>query len=376
MTRLLPLLLLILISSGPRAESYAQRDDVQAFVEEMHTRHGFDAEILSTLFRQTRPIAAVIKAIMPPKDPGVRSWRAYRGRFVEPKRIAAGRRFMRAHAAAFAAAETRFGVPADVIAAIIGVETIYGKQVGRFGTFAALATLAFDYPPRAELFRKELEELLLLAREEDRDPLAYTGSYAGALGLPQFLPSSRRRFAIDFDHDGRIDLAASAADAIGSVANFLAVHGWERDAPIAVVVTVTGDGVQSLINEGIAPQRTPREMEAAMVSFTRVMRSGAVHAGALSDGDSPLCPAGAAPCTLGTPAGIPRDGTGNTAPDAVVESAAIPDRPAALIDLITPHATTEYRLGYRNFYVITRYNRSSFYAAAVMDLAAALRASR
>ena len=341
MTRLLLLLSLALLSCGLRAENYAQRDDVKAFVAEMQARHGFDADVLGELFRRTKPVVAVIKAIMPPKDPAVRSWQAYRGRFVEPKRIAAGRRFMLAHAAELAAAEARFGVPTEIIAAIIGVETIYGKQLGRFNTFAALTTLAFDYPPRAELFRKELEELLLLAREEDLSPLSYTGSYAGALGLPQFLPSSRRRFAVDFDQDGRIDLTASRADAIGSVANFLVEHGWERDAPIAVTVTVGGEGIQALIDEGIAPKRTPAQMEAADVRIQKVM--------------SP-----AAPETVSL-----KVGAGDTA---------IPDFPAALIDFVTPDAATEYRLGYRNFYVITRYNRSSFYAAAVMDLAAALRA--
>jgi len=278
----------------------------------------------------------VIKAIMPPKDPGVRSWHVYRGRFVEPKRIAAGRRFTHVHAAELAAAEARFGVPAGIVTAVIGIETLYGKQRGRFNTFAALTTLAFDYPPRAELFRRELEELLLLAREENRQPLSYTGSYAGALGLPQFLPSSRRRFAIDFDDDGRIDLDASPADAIGSVANFLAEHGWERDAPIADAVGISGDGVQALIDEGIAPQHAPRQMAALNVTLT----------------------------------GVGADGTATQG-----GSASFPDRPAALIDLITPDVTTEYRLGYRNFYVITRYNRSSFYAAAVTDLAAELAGS-
>jgi membrane-bound lytic murein transglycosylase B len=330
MKRLLLFALLFLVASGARAQGFDRREDVQAFVQDMQVRHGFDVDMLIDLFRHTKPNAAVIKAIMPPKDPGVRSWQAYRGRFVEPKRIAAGRRFMQTYAAELAAAEERFGVPADIVAAIIGVETIYGKQLGRFNTFAALTTLAFDYPPRAELFRRELEELLLLAREENRSPLSYTGSYAGALGLPQFLPSSRRRFAIDFDSDGRVDLTASPADAIGSVANFLVAHGWERDAPIADIITVSGDGIQALIDEGIAPQRTPTQMEAANVGIARV-------------------------------------GAGDTA---------IPDRPAALIDLVTPGAATEFRLGYRNFYVITRYNRSSFYAAAVMDLASALHASK
>lgn len=330
MRLLFRLLGLTFLASTVHAESYVQREDVRSFIQEMHERHGFDVDTLNLLFRQTRPVVAVIKAIMPPKDPGVRSWHAYRGRFVEPTRIAAGRRFIQAHADQLAAAEARFGVPAEIIAAIIGVETLYGRQMGRFGTFAALTTLAFDYPPRATLFRKELEELLLLAREESLDPLSYVGSYAGAIGLPQFLPSSRRRFAIDFDLDGRIDLAGNPADAIGSVGNFLAGHGWERDAPIAVTVAATGDGLQALIDEGILPQRTPRQMEAANVSLEKV-------------------------------------GAGDTA---------IADQPAALIDLVTPQAATEYRLGYRNFYVITRYNRSSFYAATVMDLAAALRTSK
>jgi len=329
MMRPVLLLLVAALCSPVHAERYSQRDDVRAFVREMHDRHGFDPQHLDALFRRTQPIAAVIKAIMPPRDPAVRSWQAYRARFVEPRRIAAGRRFMQVHAEQLAAAEARFGVPAEIVAAIIGVETIYGRHMGRFGTFAALTTLAFDYPPRAELFRRELEELLLLAREEQRSPLAYTGSYAGALGLPQFLPSSIRRFAIDFDGNGRIDLAASPADAIGSVANFLAGHGWEQGGPLAVTVTVAGDGVQALLDEGIAPRRTPQEMQESGPKF------------------SPL--------------------------DA---GAVIPDLPAALIDLVTPQGATEYRLGYRNFYVITRYNRSSFYAAAVMDLAAALRDSK
>jgi membrane-bound lytic murein transglycosylase B len=312
---------------------YAERDEVKIFIAEMRDKHGFDPAVLDALFRRTRPIPAVIKAIMPPRDPGVRSWQAYRSRFVEPIRIAAGRRFMRAHSAEIAAAEVRFGVPAEIIAAIIGVETIYGRQLGRFGTFAALATLAFDYPPRAELFRLELEELLLLAREENRSLLSYTGSYAGALGLPQFLPSSRRRYAIDFDGDGRIDLVGSPADAVGSVASFLASHGWQKDGPIAVAISVAGSGVAAMIAEGISPQRTPRQMEDANVAVARV-------------------------------------GAGDTAIRALDEP--LPEQPAALIDLVTPQAATEYRLGYRNFYVITRYNRSSFYAAAVMDLAAEL----
>lgn len=334
---LLPALLVILCSMGANATQYAARDDVRRFIDDMQERHAMDKGVLEGLFRQTRHLPAVIKAIMPPRDPGIRSWQAYRGRFVEPRRIAAGHRFMHAHAAKLALAETRYGVPAEIIAAIIGVETIYGKHTGRFGSFAALTTLAFDYPPRADLFRRELEELLLLAREEGRSPLAYRGSYAGALGLPQFLPSSRRRHGVDFDGDGRIDLASSVDDAIGSVGNFLASHGWEKDAPLAVSVTVAGDGVQALVDEGILPRRSPREWSVAGVHLAKV-------------------------------------GAGDTAISATADD--LPDRPAALIDFVTPNAATEYRVGYGNFFVITRYNRSSFYAAAVMDLAAELRRSK
>ena len=160
---------------------------------------------------------------------------------------------MRVHTTQLAAAEARFGVPADIVAAIIGVETLYGKQPGRFGTFAALTTLAFDYPPRAELFRRELEELLLLAREESRDPLGYSGSYAGAIGLPQFLPSSRRRFAIDFDQDGSIDLNASPADAIGSVARFLKIHGWEAGKPVVEPLPDAVEVRDDWLKAGIKP---------------------------------------------------------------------------------------------------------------------------
>lgn len=300
-------------------DSYAERQDVRAFMAEMATQHGFDRTELENMFAHTRHDAAVIKAIMPPKDPSIRSWQTYRSRFVEPRRIAAGLAFRAANAATLAQAEARYGVPADIILAIIGVETIYGRNTGRFNVFGALTTLAFDYPPRAELFRRELEALLLLAREQQRSPLSYKGSFAGAIGLPQFLPSSLRRWGTDNDGDGAIDLSGSSSDAIGSVANFLVAHGWEKDGPIAVPARLIGDPAP-LIAEGIRPQRTPAEMP-------------------------------------------------------TVEAPDVPQQAAALIDLITPNAATEYWLGYNNFYVLTRYNRSSFYAMAVFQFAQALRAA-
>ncbi len=320
-----------LVPAGQATERFDGREDVRGFIAEMQQRHGFAPDELEAHFGRARVIGRVITLVMPPRDPGVRSWHAYRARFIEPKRIAAGRRFMVQHRTALARAEARYGVPKEVIAAVIGVETIYGKQLGNFGTFSALATLAFDYPPRADLFRRELEELLLLAREENADPLSYRGSYAGALGLPQFLPSSRRRYAVDFDGNGRINLTQSADDAIGSVANFLAEHGWQREQPIADSVIPTGDGLQPAIAAGIVPSLTADEWAARDLQLRKVDASG----------------------------------TG---------AATFPAVPAALIDLASPDAPTEYRLAYRNFYVITRYNRSSFYATSVMDLAAALAA--
>ncbi|MEZ5614327.1 MAG: lytic murein transglycosylase B [Rhodocyclaceae bacterium] len=299
-----------------RAGGFAQREDVREFIGEMHEKHGFDRARLARLFRQAQPQPKAIKAIMPPPDPSARSWLAYRARFLDASRIEGGLRFWEANLRVLEAARHRYGVPEEIIVAIIGIETIYGRNVGRFPSFATLATLAFDYPPRAELFRRELEALLLLARETRRSPLDYAGSYAGALGIPQFLPSSIRNWGVDFDGDGHADLAASSDDAIGSVANFLASHGWEAGGPIAAPASVSGDRFAELIAEGILPRRLPAEMADYGIS-------------------------------------------------AAVDA---PQRPCALIDLVSPGAATEYWLGYRNFYVITRYNRSSFYAMAVYAL--------
>lgn len=316
--------LALVISAGASASGFAQREDVREFIEEMHEKHGFDRARLVRLFKQTQPQPKAIKAILPPKDPSVRSWQAYRTRFVESSRIEGGLRFWEANDHSLETARRAYGVPEEIIVAIIGIETIYGRNMGKFPTLATLATLAFDYPPRADLFRRELEALLLLSRETRHSPLAYTGSYAGALGMPQFLPSSLRNWGVDFDGDGQVDLAASTADAIGSVANFLASHGWETDSPIAAPANVTGNRFSELIDAGILPRFIPAEMAAYGVS---------------------------------------------PAVDA-------PQLACALIDLVTPNQATEYWLGYRNFYVITRYNRSSFYAMAVYALSRELRAER
>lgn len=323
MIRTLLTVLLLAASGAHAAEAFHQRADVRAFVDEMVERHGFDRGRLLAQFRKVEPSPAVLKAIRPAADPAARSWRDYRARFVNERRIARGVEFWRRHEIALLRAQALYDVPADIVVAIIGVETSYGEQTGSFEAFNALATLAFDYPPRAALFRRELEQLLLLAREAKRDPWQYRGSYAGAIGLPQFMPSSIRSHAVDFDRDGRIDLMASGDDAIGSVARFLARHGWSAGEPIALPVKVSPCNTPQLLAEGIRPTRLPADME-----------------------------------------------------EFGVEADDAPEQPAALIDLATPEAPTEYRLGYQNFYVLTRYNRSSFYAAAVADLAAALRSAR
>ena len=317
-------------------DPFTERTEVQAFIAEMVADHGFDRDELYSLLAAIAPVPKAIALIKPPADPGVRSWQRYRSRFIEPKRIAAGKRFMARYATELERAEAPYGVPRAIIGGIIGVETIYGKHTGTFNALATLTTLAFDYPPRAELFRKELRELLLMARSEQRSPGTYQGSFAGALGLPQFLPSSIRAYAIDFDGDGHIDLQESVADAIGSVANYLAVHGWQRDQPVATTVIAAGTGIDAAVAEGISPRRNADEWREQGVDVWQV-------------------------------------GAGETALEL---PSALRSLPAALIDLITPAQPTEYRLGYQNFYVITRYNKSTFYASAVMDLAEELAPSK
>jgi len=303
------------------AADYAQREEVREFVAAMADKHGFDASALIGLFQQAQFQPGVIKAIMPPRDPKVRSWRVYRSRYLDEARIAGGLAFWDDHSAALQEAQRTFGVPQEIIVAIIGVETIYGRTTGGFQTLSALATLAFDYPPRAELFRTELEELLLLARDTRKEATEFHGSYAGALGLPQFLPSSYRRYAVDFDEDGRVDLSGSPADAIGSVAHFLQRHGWRSGGRIALRAKAAPERLAALADGSVAPR----------YSSTDLAQHGIVAASDVAE-----------------------------------------DETVALIDLVTPDAPTEYWFGFQNFYVLTRYNRSSFYAMAVFQLAQAL----
>ena len=305
---------------------YGNRAEVQQFAHELAEREGLDEQAVKAALASARYQPAVIKAILPPVSPTVKSWTRYRARYIDRTRINAGLAFWRANEYWLKRAEDEFGVPASIIVGIIGVETIYGRNTGNFQTLSALATLAFDYPPRADLFRRELGELFLLARDQQRPVKSIKGSYAGAIGLPQFLPSSIRRYAVDYDGDGKIDIEMSAADAIGSVASFLNQHGWAPGGPVAVPAKVTD------------PQRATAAVEAGIRPQFGIE--------ALKQ--------------LGISADTP----------------AAPDLEAALIDLVTPDAPTEYWLGYNNFYVITRYNRSSFYAMTVYQLATAVALER
>ena len=212
-------------------KAYVERDEVQQFIHDVAERHGFSEQDLRHVFSRVRRAEPVLEAVKP-QPPKARSWEEYRGNFVNDKRIAAGIEFWKKHRRALERAEDRYGVPAQYIVAIIGVETYYGRNAGRWRVLEALTTLAFDYPARSTYFRGELEQYLLLAREQGKDAFSVRGSYAGAIGIPQFMPGSVRRYAVDFDGNGAIDQRRSAVDAIGSVGNFLKVHGWQPGAEV------------------------------------------------------------------------------------------------------------------------------------------------
>ena len=309
------------------AASYGSRPEVRDFIERMVQTHGFDGASLQRLFGQIKPSERVIH-LMTPTTGGTyrRSWREYRSRFIEPTRINGGLAFWKDNGANLKLASALYGVPEEIIVAIIGVETIYGRNTGKFQVAQALATLAFDYPSRADYFRSELEQFLLYSRENSIDPLEPLGSYAGAIGTPQFMPGSIRRFAVDLDKDGRIDLRNSTADAIGSVASFLSKHGWVPGKPTHFQVSIADPAkARPFIEAGPVPGFTILELSAA----------------------------------------------GITSNDEIA-----PDEKLVLADLVNVDAPPDHVLGTQNFYAITRYNRSYFYAMAVIELATTLRLAK
>ena len=313
-------MLLLAQAAGAAGAPRPLAPEVEAFIEEMVQKHQFDRVALHRIFSRVQARPAVIRAISAPGT--ARPWHEFRGRYVEPVRIHAGVRFWSEHAATLARASREYGVPEEIIVATLGVETLYGRYTGGYNVLEALSTLAFHYPPRAELFRAELEEFLLLAREAVLDASSIKGSYAGAMGMPQFLPSSYRRFALDFDGDGRRDLWRSPADAIGSVANYYRAYGWRAGETIAVPAGVGESDVDTMLASGVRPQ----------IKVAELRRLGVV----------PLAP--------------------------------VEDGAEAALFAVEAETGPRYWLGLNNFYVITRYNRSVNYALAVHELARELRA--
>ena len=318
----LPAILLLIVSTElVAAEKVRPLDpEVEVFIEEMVQKHQFEARALRRLFTQVQPRPAILRAISTPGT--ARPWHEFRSRYMEPERVNNGVAFWRVHAATLEKASREFGIPEEIIVATIGVETFYGRNTGNFRVLEALTMLAFRYPPRAELFRSELEHYLLLARETGLDPTGIRGSYAGAMGIPQFLPSSYRNYAIDFDGDGKRDIINSTADAIGSVANYYKAFGWRPGEAVVVPAEVEGSGIAALLETGIKPLLKVAELKSQGVTPVMPMEEG-VEAALF-----------------------------------MVESATGP----------------RYWLGLNNFYVITRYNRSLNYALTVYELAQELRA--
>jgi membrane-bound lytic murein transglycosylase B len=314
-------------------KGYADRADVRAFIDEMATVDHYDRATLRRAFAQARFQRKIVEAmdrplVEPPK------WFEYAPRFLSDSRVQGGVAWWNANAAALARAEERYGVPAEIIVAIVGVESYYGRNTGSYRTLDALTTLAFDYPRRAAFFRGELRQFLLLAREQHRSPLEFQGSYAGALGLPQFMPSSYRTYAVDFDGNGRIDLWENPADIAGSVASFLARHDWQGGQPVLLPAAIAEDNLAALrgrLDGGISERRS-------------------LDAWA-TDGVAPAwAPADLAAEPVGVLLLEEQDADG-------AEGAS-------------------YWIACQNFYVITRYNRSRLYAAAVNELARAIKAAR
>jgi membrane-bound lytic murein transglycosylase B len=309
-------LLLLCFSATGFAEGFdVSRDDIQKFVGTMVHRHRFDREALTALLASAQSQPKILEAIQRPAERTL-TWWEYRPRFITPERIEGGVRVWREHAEDLARVSAQSGVPAEYLIAITGVETFYGRITGRYRVLDALATLGFDYPPRGEFFRRELEQFLMMAREEMLDPAQPLGSYAGAMGIPQFMPSSFRRFAVDGTGDGHRNLWEEGADVFASVGNYLREHGWRAGQPVLADAAI----------------------------------------------DMPVDdPANARLVLNETVAGLRARGYRFEAP--------LPDRAKAMLVPAQQQDAVQWRIGFQNFHAITRYNRSALYAMTVHDLA-------
>jgi membrane-bound lytic murein transglycosylase B len=299
-----------------------QRADISVFIAELAQKHGFEPAPLTALLAQAESKPFILQAIAKPAERTL-TWDEYRSKFLIERRINRGVEVHGQRQAELERAQAASGVPADIILGIVGVETFYGENIGKHRVIDALATLAFDYPPRQKFFRSELEQYLVMAREEGLDPLVPVGSYAGAMGLPQFMPSSFRSYAVDGDADGKRDLWNDWPDVFSSVGNYLKVHGWKAGEPVLAAADASNADLAGL-SDKLALTETVGSLRARGLKFETSLPANA---------------------------------------------------PAMLVALKVA-AGTEYRVGFTNFYAITRYNRSHMYASAVSDLADAILATR
>ncbi len=297
------------------------RPEISRFIEEVASRHHVDKDWLKRLLSEAQSKTSIIETMQKPAEK-VRPWFEYRKIFVTEKRIREGRAFYAAHQDIFDGVAARSGVPASVMIAVLGAETSYGRQVGTYRALDALATLAFDYPPRAAYFKSELEQFVLLARDGDLDPLTALSSYAGALGAPQFMPTNVRKFGLDGDSDGTINLYSDWRDIAESIANYLSNHGWVKGEPVYSKAMLIDPDVEDL------------------------------HSG----------------LDLNTTVGALRK-------KGVVLESTIADSTPALFAAYRDTDAPTYRVGFKNFWVITRYNHSLMYALAVSELAEAIGAT-
>jgi len=310
------LLLFLLISPGLSAENVTS-PDIALFIKEMGAKHQFDPKKLEATFGAVEIKQGILRAIAKPAER--KPWHEYRKIFLTRSRINGGVKFWKNNAAILTKAQTHYGIPPEIIVAIIGVETRYGKNTGGFRVIDALSTLAFHYPKRSKFFRNELKEFLLLCREEKMDPLQPQGSYAGAMGIPQFMPSSFRYYAADFDGDKKRDIWGNRQDVIGSVANYFAKHGWQRNKAIAYPVAALQENKNLrdyLADKSLKPDRTIAEFNAMGVTISEKLSS----------------------------------------------------QTSAKLLAFEQKKVTDYWIGLQNFWVITRYNHSPLYALAVFQL--------
>lgn len=321
------------IDFNGEAANFSEWQAVRDFEDEMVATHGFDRAALDETVRQARFVESAVQLVKPAPPGKPKNWTAYSGRFIEPIRIGAGVRFWNENAETLARAEAEYGVPAEIIVGIIGVETIYGRDTGRFRVVDVLATLAFAYPEapnrseRMAFFRDELANTLLLARKEGIDPFSLLGSFAGAVGMPQFMPGNILKYGVDYDGNGTVDLRGSPADAIGSVANFLVEHGWDRtnSGPSVFEANVAPNLAWQPLLGGLAARYRPAELQDAGVATRTVLPDGRLY---------------------------------------------------GLVDLQNGADPTEYWVANANFFAITKYNRSYFYAMSVVELGRAVKLSR